>query len=85
MHLLILRSLNRSGEEEMATTAPTTKTPLERHGGGRAFVQGVHGVRYQVTDVARAVAFYTTPSASRSSISNFLRSPASHSAMRNCC
>ena len=25
-----------------------------------AFVQGVHGVRYQVTDVARAVTFYTT-------------------------
>ena len=44
----------------MATAAPTTKTPLEKSGGGRAFVQGVHGVRYQVTDVARAVAFYTT-------------------------
>ena len=25
-----------------------------------AFVTSVHGVRYQVTDVARAVAFYTT-------------------------
>ena len=25
-----------------------------------AFVQGVHGVRYQVKDVARSVAFYTT-------------------------
>lgn len=25
-----------------------------------AFVQGMHGVRYQITDVARAVAFYTT-------------------------
>ena len=24
------------------------------------FVKGVHGVRYQVKDVARAVAFYTT-------------------------
>ena len=24
-----------------------------------AFVKGVHGVRYQVQDVARAVAFYT--------------------------
>ena len=24
------------------------------------FIQGVHGVRYQVKDVARAVAFYTT-------------------------
>ena len=27
--------------------------------GGSPLVQGVHGVRYQVTDVARAVAFYT--------------------------
>jgi glyoxylase I family protein len=26
----------------------------------RAFVQQVHGIRYQVKDVARAVAFYTT-------------------------
>ena len=25
-----------------------------------AFVQGVHGVRYQVNDVARSVAFYTS-------------------------
>jgi glyoxylase I family protein len=25
-----------------------------------AFVEGVHGVRYQVTDVARSVGFYTT-------------------------
>jgi glyoxylase I family protein len=24
-----------------------------------AFIKGVHGIRYQVTDVARAVAFYT--------------------------
>jgi glyoxylase I family protein len=28
-------------------------------GGALAFVKGVHGVRYQVSDVARAVAFYT--------------------------
>ena len=27
---------------------------------GYRFVQGIHGVRYQVKDVARAVAFYTT-------------------------
>src|SRR5678816_920551 len=26
---------------------------------GHVFITGVHGVRYQVTDVARAVAFYT--------------------------
>jgi glyoxylase I family protein len=33
---------------------PTTAT------GKHAFVQGVHGVRYQVKDVAGSVAFYTT-------------------------
>jgi glyoxylase I family protein len=27
--------------------------------GPHAFVKGVHGIRYQVKDVARAVAFYT--------------------------
>ena len=27
---------------------------------GRTFVKGFHGVRYQVSDVARAVAFYTS-------------------------
>jgi glyoxylase I family protein len=47
-----------AGEEDMATD--TTKTPQQRDGGRHAFVQGVHGVRYQVKDVARAVAFYTT-------------------------
>lgn len=30
-----------------------------REAGRHTFVQSVHGVRYQVTDVARAVAFYT--------------------------
>ena len=30
-----------------------------RNVSGHAFVQGIHGVRYQVKDVARAVAFYT--------------------------
>lgn len=40
---------------------PTTPGPTEAtHGGGRGFVQTVHGVRYQVRDVARAVAFYTS-------------------------
>jgi glyoxylase I family protein len=28
-------------------------------GNARAFIKGVHGVRYQVTDVGRAIAFYT--------------------------
>ncbi len=29
------------------------------HGDPRTFVQGVHGIRYQVKDVARSTAFYT--------------------------
>jgi glyoxylase I family protein len=44
----------------MATSTETTKTAQEKQGGKHAFVQGVHGVRYQVKDVARSVAFYTT-------------------------
>jgi glyoxylase I family protein len=44
----------------MATTAETTKTAQGKRGGRHAFVQGVHGVRYQVKDVTRSVAFYTT-------------------------
>ena len=43
----------------MATAAETTKTAQEKRG-GHTFVQGVHGVRYQVKDVARSVTFYTT-------------------------
>ena len=43
----------------MATAAETTKTAQEKRG-GHTFVQSVHGVRYQVKDVARSVAFYTT-------------------------
>ena len=34
-----------------ATTSRNTERP--------AFIKGVHGVRYQVKDVARAIAFYT--------------------------
>jgi glyoxylase I family protein len=44
----------------MAIAAETTKTPQDNRGVEHAFVQGVHGVRYQVRDVARSVAFYTT-------------------------
>ena len=44
----------------MATTADTAKTAREKRSGGHAFVQDMHGVRYQVKDVARSVAFYTT-------------------------
>jgi glyoxylase I family protein len=40
--------------------AQTAGTAQEKHGGRNAFVEGVHGVRYQVRDVARSVAFYTT-------------------------
>ena len=42
--------------------ARATDTPekAEEKRGGQSFVQGVHGVRYQVKDVARSVAFYTT-------------------------
>ena len=44
----------------MATATDTGKTAQERHDSHHAFVQGVHGVRYQTKDVARSVAFYTT-------------------------
>lgn len=37
----------------------TTKSSSETRP-GHVFVRGVHGVRYQVRDVARAAAFYTT-------------------------
>ena len=50
----------RQEETVMAKGAETTKTDKEKRGGGDAFVQGFHGVRYQVKDVARSVAFYTT-------------------------
>ena len=43
----------------MATTTPANTTNATR-GDIHELVQGFHGVRYQVTDVARAVAFYTT-------------------------
>jgi glyoxylase I family protein len=44
----------------MATTAETPKTNQAGRSGTHQFVQAVHGVRYQVKDVARSVAFYTT-------------------------
>ena len=44
----------------MATATKTAKTAQEKRSGSHPFVQGVHGVRYQVKDVARSVAFYTT-------------------------
>jgi glyoxylase I family protein len=44
----------------MATEAETSRTAQDKSGGKHAFVEGVHGVRYQVKDVARSVAFYTS-------------------------
>lgn len=44
----------------MATTAEKTKTATENRAKAHPFVQGIHGVRYQVKDVARSVAFYTS-------------------------
>jgi glyoxylase I family protein len=44
----------------MAISAETGTAAQDKHGGRHAFVQGIHGVRYHVKDVARAVAFYTT-------------------------
>lgn len=44
----------------MATPTETKKTAPDGHAGKHQFVQAVHGVRYQVQDVARSVAFYTT-------------------------
>jgi glyoxylase I family protein len=44
----------------MTTASETAKTAQETRSERHAFVQGVHGVRYQVADVARSIAFYTT-------------------------
>jgi glyoxylase I family protein len=44
----------------MATEADTSEKAQEGNRGNHRFVRGVHGVRYQVKDVARSVAFYTT-------------------------
>jgi glyoxylase I family protein len=44
----------------MAAATDTAKAAQETPGGTPMFVEAVHGVRYQVKDVARSVAFYTT-------------------------
>lgn len=46
-------------EAQMATASQTSKTAGDAHA-EQAFVRAIHGVRYQVTDVARSVEFYTT-------------------------
>jgi glyoxylase I family protein len=43
----------------MATETETQKPARSEHAATHQFVRAVHGVRYQVADVARAVAFYT--------------------------
>ena len=35
------------------------QTQSESRSGAKAFIRGFHGIRYQVKDVARSVAFYT--------------------------
>jgi glyoxylase I family protein len=44
----------------MARVAEATQAPQAGRAGKDQFVQAVHGIRYQVGDVARSVAFYTT-------------------------
>ena len=44
----------------MPTAGETTKTAHDKDTVKHPFVQGVHGVRYLVRDVARSVTFYTT-------------------------
>jgi glyoxylase I family protein len=46
----------RHSSEQKETTMPHA---TETHGETHAFIKSVHGVRYQVTDVTRSVAFYT--------------------------
>jgi glyoxylase I family protein len=53
--------LAKGGKESQMTTATeTARNAREKGSGEHRFIQGVHGVRYQVKDVARSVAFYTT-------------------------
>jgi glyoxylase I family protein len=44
----------------MATKTQTATEARQKGEGRHRFVRGVHGVRYQVKDVVRSVAFYTT-------------------------
>ena len=44
----------------MATRTGTAESAREGGSGTHGFVQGVHGIRYQVRDVTRSVGFYTT-------------------------
>jgi glyoxylase I family protein len=44
----------------MTTQPETAKADRARRAEAHPFVRGVHGVRYQIEDVARSVEFYTT-------------------------
>jgi glyoxylase I family protein len=44
----------------MSSGTDSIKPAQEKQRSGHAFVQALHGIRYQVSDVGRAVAFYTT-------------------------
>src|SRR5436190_24341550 len=44
----------------MPNVSETSKTGQEKRAGQHAFVRAVHDLRYQVKDVSRSVAFYTT-------------------------
>jgi glyoxylase I family protein len=44
----------------MPTAPETAKAAHEKPSAKHPFVQGVHGVRYQIKDVARSVTFYVT-------------------------
>lgn len=52
---LWLPMLDNSVRNEAQMAQTTKPRSVERH----AFVKGVHGIRYQVKDVARSVGFYT--------------------------
>jgi glyoxylase I family protein len=52
--------MTTTGDTDALAATETMKTTQQHARGRHAFVQGVHGVRYQVKDVARSVAFYTT-------------------------
>jgi glyoxylase I family protein len=47
-------------ENTQASSAPPREQRENTQQSAHVYVEGVHGVRYQVADVARAVAFYTT-------------------------
>jgi glyoxylase I family protein len=58
--MVIKTALHSQETKKMPSAPATTKTSQTKKNGRHAFVQRVHGIRYQVKDVARAVAFYTT-------------------------